>query len=152
MVFDKTGTLTERFARVTEVMVAAGSNRDEVMALAAAVEAESDHPIASAIRDAAGLTAAGLTVAGMIAARAEDVVSVPGVGVEGTVGGERIRVLRRGRSAVPAELAAGVAGCEARGETVVVVERNGAVVGAIAVTTPMRPEAEGRSPTCRPWG
>ena len=146
VVFDKTGTLTERFARVTEVLVAAGSSRDEVMAVAAAVEAESDHPIASAIRDAAGRRRRHAR------ARAEDVVSVPGVGVEGTVEGRRIRVVRRDRSVLPAELADGVAGCEARGETVVVVERDGAVVGAIAVTTPMRPEARGAVAHLRAMG
>jgi len=141
VVFDKTGTLTERFARVTDVVVAAGSTRDEVMAVAAAVEAESDHPIAVAIRDA-----------GMTTARAEDVISVPGVGVEGIVGGQRIRVVRLDRSTLPAEMVDAVSGCEARGETVVMVERDGAVVGAIGVTTPMRPEASGAVAQLRAMG
>jgi len=47
VVFDKTGTLTERFAVVTDV-VAVGLSQDEVLSLAAAVEAESEHPIALA--------------------------------------------------------------------------------------------------------
>ena len=93
VVFDKTGTLTERFARVTDVLVAGGSSRDEVMAVAAAVEAESDHPIASAIREPPRSAGATAPPAGATAARAEDVVSVPGVGVEGTVEGRRIRVV-----------------------------------------------------------
>ena len=130
VVFDKTGTLTERFARVTKVLVAAGSSEDEVMALAAAVEAESDHPIASAIRAAYPPRD-----------RVEEATILPGTGVEGMVGGHRIRVIRLTGSDLPAELADGVAACEGRGETVVVVERDAAVVGAIAVTTPMRTEA-----------
>jgi heavy metal translocating P-type ATPase len=130
VVFDKTGTLTERFARVTEVMVGTGTTKDEVMALAAAVEAESDHPIASAIRSA---FPPGEVV--------EDTVILPGVGVEGTVGGHRVRVVRLAGSSLPSELAGAVSACEERGETVVVVERDDVVVGAIAVTTPIRPEA-----------
>jgi len=132
VVFDKTGTLTERFARVTEVLVAAGSSRDEVMALAAAVEAESDHPIASAIRQDQAP-----------ALRVEDSRMLPGVGVEGTVEGHRIRVVRWVGTELPAELRDGVARCEAKGETVVVVERDDAVVGVVGVATPLRPEASG---------
>jgi heavy metal translocating P-type ATPase len=132
VVFDKTGTLTERFARVTEVLVAAGSSRDEVMALAAAVEAESDHPIASAIRQDQAP-----------ALRVEDSRMLPGVGVEGTVEGHRIRVVRWAGTELPAELRDGVARCEAKGETVVVVERDDAVVGVVGVATPLRPEASG---------
>ena len=50
VVFDKTGTLTERRAEVTVVTAVPGASDEEVLALAAAVEADSDHPIASAIR------------------------------------------------------------------------------------------------------
>jgi heavy metal translocating P-type ATPase len=133
VVFDKTGTLTERFARVTEVMATAGCRQDEVLALAAAVELESDHPIASAIRGAVpdGVTGAPVT----------ETVSLPGIGVEATVAGQRVRVVRLVRSTLPAELAPAVAACESRGETVVVVECDATVVGAIAVTTPVRAEA-----------
>jgi heavy metal translocating P-type ATPase len=130
VVFDKTGTLTERFATVTDVVVADGNSRDEVMALAAAVEAESDHPIASAVR-----------AAGETRERAEDAVILPGIGVAGTVGGRHVRVVRRSEVVLPDEMAGAVAACEGRGETVVVVEADGSVVGAIGVTTPLRPEA-----------
>ena len=141
VVFDKTGTLTERFAGVTDVMVVAGGTRDEVMALAAAVEAESEHPIAFAIRAAAPLPggAQGATV-------------LPGVGVEGTVDGHRVRVVRLAGAHLPPELAAAVSEREGRGETVVVVERDGAVVGAIAVTTPIRPEAAAAMAQLRSMG
>ena len=47
--FDKTGTLTERHAEVTGVAVVAGEDADTVVALAAAVESASDHPIATAM-------------------------------------------------------------------------------------------------------
>ena len=47
VVFDKTGTLTERFAAVTGVAAVPDVTDDRVLALAAAVEAESEHPIAA---------------------------------------------------------------------------------------------------------
>ncbi len=49
VVFDKTGTLTERHAEVTAVATVPGVGEDEVLSWAAAVEAESDHPIGTAI-------------------------------------------------------------------------------------------------------
>ena len=49
VVFDKTGTLTERHAEVTSVVAVPAFPNEEVLSLAAAVEAESDHPIAIAI-------------------------------------------------------------------------------------------------------
>jgi copper-transporting P-type ATPase V len=143
VVFDKTGTLTERFARVTEVMVCGGTTGDEVMALAAAVEAESDHPIATAIR----AEAAESTVSGC-----ENPTVLPGIGVEGTVGGHVVRVVSLAAARLPGELTAAVARHEERGDTVVVVERDGAVVGAIAVTTPIRPEAAGAIAQLRAMG
>ena len=135
VVFDKTGTLTERFARVTAVMVAGGTTTDEVMALAAAVEVDSDHPIATAVR------AATAGMAGPRRATATDVTAVPGVGVRGTVAGRSVAVVRRDDEELPTELARAVAACEERGETVVVVRRDDVTVGAIAVTTPLRREA-----------
>jgi len=101
-----------------------------VLALAAAVEADSDHPIALAI-----------TSASDGAARATDVRTRPGIGVEGMVDGHRIEVGRLVESRIPAALGPGVLERFRRGETVVVVERDGSVIGAIAVTTPVRPEA-----------
>jgi heavy metal translocating P-type ATPase len=130
VVFDKTGTLTERFATVGETMAMPGTTRDELLALAAAVEAESDHPIALAIR-----------AVGRAEHRAGDTQALAGIGVAGIVGGRRVRVVRLDHSQLPQLLAPAVALCESRGETVVVVEADAAVVGAISVTTPLRGEA-----------
>ena len=83
---DKTGTLTEgRFAisRVT----AEGLSEDEALALAAAVERASEHPLASAIVDAA--TEQGLTVA-----PGSQVTAVPGHRIEGRIDGTLVRVGR----------------------------------------------------------
>ena len=129
--FDKTGTLTERRAVVTEVMALPGNSQDELLAAAAAVEAESDHPIALAIMAASGSPI-----------RGSDVQVLPGVGVAGMVDGQLVRVSRLEHPRLPAPLSTAIAARYARGETVVVVERGGDVLGAIAVTSPLRPEAK----------
>jgi heavy metal translocating P-type ATPase len=131
VVFDKTGTLTERRAIVTEVMAEPGHSQDELLAAAAAVEAESDHPIALAIMAASGSPA-----------RGSDVQVLPGVGVAGVVDGQLVRVSRLAHPRLPEPLSTAIAARYAQGETVVVVERRDEVMGAIAVTTPLRPEAK----------
>jgi heavy metal translocating P-type ATPase len=134
VVFDKTGTLTERHAEVTSVIAVPGMTDDAVVSLAAAVEAESDHPIATAI-------AASARGRGHEPVRATDVHSLPGTGVTGTVEGRRIEVGRLDLARLPGPLSPAVTKRYDRGETVVMVERDGEVVGAIAVATPLRPEA-----------
>jgi heavy metal translocating P-type ATPase len=130
VVFDKTGTLTERHAVVSLVAAVPTSSEDKVLSLAAAVEAESEHPIALAIRSGAG-PAPGAT----------DVRAHPGIGVDGTVAGHHIEVSRLVPGRVPDSLEPRVSERYGRGETVVVVTRDGSVIGAIAVTTPLRAEA-----------
>ena len=98
--------------------------------MAAAVEAESQHPIAIAIMAGTGSEI-----------RATDVRSLPGVGVIGTLDGHEIQVSRVVLSRLPESITDAVTERYLRGETVVVVERDGDVVGAIAVATPLRPEA-----------
>ena len=127
-VFDKTGTLTERAAAVRAVAGTPGVGDDEVLALASAVEADADHPLALAIRAAAP------TVPG-----ATEVEVVPGAGVRGTVAGRRVWVGRPGDGALPGPLEE--ARATWRGDTVVAVSLDGAVVGLIALSTPLRPEA-----------
>ena len=131
VLFDKTGTLTERRAVVTDVMAAPGISQDELLAAAAAVEAESDHPIALAI-----IAASGPPI------RGSDVQVLPGVGVAGVVDGQLVRVSRLEHLRLPEPLPTAIAARYARGETVVLVEREDEVMGAIAVTTPLRPEAK----------
>ncbi|HYA67237.1 MAG TPA: cation-translocating P-type ATPase, partial [Acidimicrobiales bacterium] len=130
VVFDKTGTLTERFASVTGVASVPSTSDDRVLALAAAVEADSEHPIALAIREAAGPFG-----------RAAAVEVVPGAGVAGTVDGRRIRVGRLREATCPGSLVEAITRFEDRGETVVAVSRDGEVIGAIALSTPVRPDA-----------
>jgi cation-transporting ATPase V len=128
--FDKTGTLTERFATVTAVASLPGVGDGRVLALASALEAESEHPIAVAIRDAS-----------RPAERATGVEVLPGRGVVGTVEGHRVAVGRLDGSAAPASLRAAISSSQDRGETVVSVTCDDEIVGIIAVATPVRADA-----------
>ena len=132
VVFDKTGTLTERRAVVSEVVADPGRTPNEVLALAAAVEAESDHPIATAIMDAAHDGTA----------RAADVEVLIGHGVRGVVGHQVIEVHKvAGGTDLSAPLTSAVDRAQGAGETTVVVRSDGAVIGIISITTVLRPEA-----------
>jgi Cu2+-exporting ATPase len=87
VVMDKTGTLTKGEPVVTDV-ITDGIGQDELLALAAAVESDSEHPLAEAIvRHAAR--------PGRPALRAEGFVNVPGHGATATVDGRRVAVGNR---------------------------------------------------------
>ncbi|OUZ12843.1 ATPase [Aeromicrobium sp. PE09-221] len=85
VLFDKTGTLTKGEPTVTAVQAAPGRDEDEVLALAAAAESDSEHPLATAIVRAAGDRKLDLP-------SARDFSSSPAVGVEATVDGSTVRV------------------------------------------------------------
>ncbi|MFW0785297.1 heavy metal translocating P-type ATPase [Gordonia sp. CPCC 206044] len=85
VLFDKTGTLTKGEPTVTAVEPVSGHSRDDVLALAAAAESDSEHPLAKAIVRAAN--SEGLSVPA-----SSDFTSSPAVGVTATVNDSRIRV------------------------------------------------------------
>ncbi len=130
VVFDKTGTLTERHASVAGVAAVTPGDERRVLALAAAVEAESAHPVAAAIRAAAPPEAS-----------ASDVRDVVGVGVTGRVGAHQVAVGRALVPELPDALSGPSADFEATGATVVTVTVDGDPVGVVGITTPVRPEA-----------
>ena len=126
---DKTGTLTRNEPAVVEVAIAPGHTREEVLDIAAALEARSEHPLARAI------------LAAVPDHRdADDVESVTGAGITGRVDGRPARLGRPGW--IPAgELGEPVTGMQEAGATAVLVEYDGAVIGAVAVRDDLRPEA-----------
>ncbi|BDX31589.1 putative cation-transporting ATPase G [Mycobacterium antarcticum] len=126
---DKTGTLTRNQPQVVEVITVAGVSEADALRLAAALEARSEHPLAQAILAAAGHAAAG-----------NDVTAVPGHGLHGQLDGRRLR-LGKPSWVSPGILAADVERLQAAGATVVVLARDEAPVGAIAVRDELRPEA-----------
>jgi cation-transporting ATPase G len=127
---DKTGTLTRNDPRVVAIDPAPGVDQDRVLAVAAALEARSDHPLAAAIVGAA--TSAPLVTA--------DVEAVVGSGLTGTVEGSLARLGKPGFIDL-GPLAATVAERQSAGATVVAVEHDGVLLGAIAVRDDPRPEA-----------
>ena len=127
---DKTGTLTRNRPEVVDVLAAPGQDRTEVLAVAAALESRSEHPLAAAI-----LAAAPGTVQ-----PADDVTAVPGHGLTGRLGGTDLRLGKPGwLDAGP--LAADVERLQGEGATVVLLERGGELLGAVAVRDELRPEA-----------
>jgi len=128
---DKTGTLTVNRPAVAAVVAVPDGDLSpaQVLAMAAALEARSEHPLAPAI----------LAVAGSVSP-ATDVQAVPGAGLSGRFGGRQLRLGRPGWLR-PGLLAADVARMQCDGATAVLVEVDGRTVGAIAVRDELRPEA-----------
>jgi Cd2+/Zn2+-exporting ATPase len=129
--FDKTGTLTRGTPDVVDVVTLNGVSRNEVVALAAAVEQRSEHPIAQAILGYA-------ETARIRIAPAVDVLAVAGRGAQGQVDGDSIvlgnhRLFEERRLCSPA-VHAGLDALAARGRTPILIARNGGTVGIIAVS------------------
>jgi Cd2+/Zn2+-exporting ATPase len=143
VVFDKTGTLTHGAPRVTDVIARHGSAR-EVLALAAAVEARSPHPVAAAVVRHAQEQKVGWSAAA-------DVVEIPGRGAHGRVGEQTVLVgshrLFDERGLCDHRVDADLARLEAEGKTAVLVgtlagaASPGVLLGALAVADELRPEA-----------
>ena len=137
VLFDKTGTLTKGRPAVRDV-TGVGVPAEEVLRVAAAVEASSEHPLAKAIVAAA-------TANGGIPS-ASDFRALPGRGVAAVVDATPVEVggpaLLRGRAIeVPTEIADDVETWSARGATVLSVVRHGRIIGVVAVEDAIRPES-----------
>ncbi|TNC29164.1 heavy metal translocating P-type ATPase [Amycolatopsis alkalitolerans] len=126
---DKTGTLTRNAPAVTEIVPAGDGGAARVLAVAAALEARSEHPLAAAI-----LAAAPEPVP------AGSVAVVPGAGLAGVVEGTPARLGKPGWID-PGPLAADVVRLQESGTTVAVVEHGGVVLGLVGVRDELRPEA-----------
>lgn len=140
LVVDKTGTLTEGAPRLVAVEPIEGVDESTVLAAAAGLEGESEHPLARAIVD-------GAQERGVAHEPATDFDSVTGKGVIGRVGASDVAL---GNEALMADRAVDIstliAGAEQRrgeGETVIFVAIDGRAVGTVVVADPIRPEAAG---------
>lgn len=139
VVLDKTGTMTEGKPAVTEILTTEISE-SELLALTAAAQTGSEHPLAHAV----------LTKAeGLKLGRLEDFQSHPGMGLTACVAGRQIAIGNRrllAEKGVRAEcLEAQVAALEERGRTVMWVaalEPQALLLGAIAVADPIRETAK----------
>ncbi|SCC60818.1 Cd2+/Zn2+-exporting ATPase [Chitinophaga costaii] len=143
LAFDKTGTLTEGKPRLTAVLPLDNIGEQELLAYVVAVESLSDHPLAKAIvRDAQ------TRLQGASSLTAQDLQAVLGKGVKASVGNEQVYAgnlaLFDGLDAYkpsPA-LTAQVRELENKGNTTMIIRRNQAYIGIIAVMDIPRPEAK----------
>jgi Cd2+/Zn2+-exporting ATPase len=149
--FDKTGTLTQGKPAVTDVVTGCELCEDDLLAVAAAVESRSEHPLAQAIVNAARARKLALP-------DVTDFEAIPGRGIESKVDHQDVRVgniaFLSEQSPIPESLSADYARLEAEGKTVVGVVREGQCVGCgacagradwmglIALADAIRPEAK----------
>jgi P-type Cu2+ transporter len=139
VIFDKTGTLTRGEPVLAAVSAAPGTDEDGVLAVAAAVEADSEHPLARAI-------VRGAEQRGVAAPRAEGFANLAGRGARATVDGRQVhvggpRLLEELRLDLPQPLREVTDGWADAGRTVLHVIADGSVVGAVSVEDEIRPES-----------
>lgn len=139
ILFDKTGTLTRGAHVVTGIWSIDGVSEDDLLSRAAAVEADSEHPLARAIVTTA-------QERGLSVPKAEGFQAIAGRGVIASVDGAEIGVggpalMRERGLASPEALQATIEEWEARGAAVLFVIEAGAVIGALALEDQIRPES-----------
>ena len=142
VIFDKTGTLTEGRFDVTDTLALGGLDEASIRRYAAAVEANSEHPIAKAIAARSGTKE---PVQGFRA--------IPGKGAEARVGGIDVKVVSPGYlREQKIEVDPRVERIKAQGKTVVIVLVDGKVEGAIALADVVRLETKAAVERLRAMG
>ena len=141
VLFDKTGTLTEGRHQVTGTVATAGISEEQLLALAAAVESDSEHPVARAI-----VAAAQSRMSSSERVVASDFRSLPGRGVRASVDGLDVSVggpamLADLRLSVPDDVSAMTGGWVQRGASVLHIARDNQVLGAVALEDAVREES-----------
>jgi P-type Cu+ transporter len=137
VVFDKTGTLTEGAPSVTDVVPATGTDASELLRVAVALEAHSEHPLASAI----------LKYSENIQPSAiQNVRAIPGKGVEGVMDQQAVMLgtdalMRERNVAIPADSARAAEGLRTHAKTVMFVARGTALLGVIAAQDRIKSDA-----------
>ena len=141
--FDKTGTLTEGKPRLTDTVPAPGASEDELLSIALAVEAHSDHPLASAI-----VAGARERLADRIRPSAVvDVKSITGRGIHAQVDGQMVHIGKPvlfselPDSAMPPAVESANQQLVAAGRTTMVVRQGTRFLGVLGVMDTPRPVA-----------
>jgi Cu+-exporting ATPase len=137
IVLDKTGTVTTGAMSLVDVVPAGAGGRAELLRMAGAVEAGSEHPVAAAIVAGARAQVGHLPAV-------EGFANVPGLGVTGVVRGQSVligrpRLLADRSLVLPEPLAVAAARAEAEGRTVVAVAWLGIVRGLLSVADTVKP-------------
>jgi Cu2+-exporting ATPase len=139
VIFDKTGTLTRGTPALSGVAAVSGASQEEVLKLAASVEADSEHPLAKAI-------VSGANRRGTSPLQGRNFEAMPGSGARATVNGQTVSVggphlLSELKVLVPAELEKTTTAWASAGQTVLYVVVDGRVIGVVAVEDEIRPES-----------
>ncbi|WP_212523495.1 heavy metal translocating P-type ATPase [Actibacterium sp. MT2.3-13A] len=139
LIVDKTGTLTEGRPKLTDVVALGATAEDRILALAAALERGSEHPLAEAIVE--GAAARGVTLE-----KPSGFEALTGKGVRGTVGGVPVAL---GNPAMMREIGLDTGAAEAAadrlrddGKTAMYVAVDGALAGLVAVADPIKETTE----------
>jgi Cu+-exporting ATPase len=135
LVVDKTGTLTEGKPRLVGIVAAPGNAEHDVLAVAAALEKGSEHPLAAAI-------VSGAEGRGLALPDSSDFRAVIGKGVTGRVGGRKVALgnaaLVREQGADPSALASEAERLRREGQTVVLLAIDGKLGGLLGVADPIK--------------
>ena len=136
LVIDKTGTITQGKPQVIAIHTAAGASENDVLTLAAALEASSAHPLAHAISEKAK---------GIALPPVADFASVTGQGLSGKIDGAVVLVgnatLLTSRGIDSAALTTDAEMLRAQGATVIFVARGEAAIGFVAAKDPLKSQA-----------
>jgi Cu2+-exporting ATPase len=140
VIFDKTGTLTRGIPVLSGVATAPGGSESDLLADAAAVEANSEHPLAKAI-------VAEAKRRNLPTLQATDFESLPGRGAQARVKSKRVmvggpRLLTERRVIVPLEVEKQMTQWASQGMTVLSVVAEGILLGAFAAEDEIRPESK----------
>ncbi|MEO7933034.1 MAG: copper-translocating P-type ATPase [Chthoniobacterales bacterium] len=136
VVMDKTGTLTEGKPRVVQVVPAPDFDETQLLALAAAVEKNSEHPLAAAVVLAA-------VERGLALENAADFQSTTAEGVRARVGERAVSVgklefLKQAETSIPMELERAAASLNTEGKTTIFVAVDGKFAGFLAIADPVK--------------
>lgn len=137
--FDKTGTLTEGRPALVEIAPAAGFPEADALAIAAAAEALSEHPLAAAVAEAAAARGLALPAAG-------DFTALPGMGLTAVVDGRAVLIgspplLAERGVAIDADARDALARLEADGRTTALLAVDGAHAATLAFADPVKANA-----------
>jgi Cu+-exporting ATPase len=149
LVIDKTGTITEGKPRLVATQALPGFDQDDLLGLAAAVEAQSEHPLAHAIVTAA-------TERGAIVGKVDNFESQTGLGVSGVIDGRIVAIGNATQmtrvGADPSALEAAADPHRKTGAGVMFIAIDGSPAGLLAVADPIRANAREAIATLRAEG
>ena len=138
VVLDKTGTVTAGKPKVTDIVPAGDMGEAKLMELAASLESLSEHPLAKAIMDEAG-------VRGIVPLAVSDFAALPGNGLSAALDGEKLyggSLEYIGRLVnIPEDIRAKAKSLSDQGKTPLLFARDSALLGLIAVADTIKPDS-----------